>query len=451
MLPSPTSFNPPHPIELAEWERLDGNQHSLLADRHVADTVLADPLVEKLRDRLSIVRTQRGLEISSTSFVGRVDVGQLRVTIKPKLPTLPLACLLRYAYGLRDLQTIEETQVPTTPDALHDLLIAMLVTEVEELLHRGPARQYVLISRKLESPRGRILVEALARQGGIREARLPCRYFERHINWHLNQVLRAGLDLAARMTNDREQRRHLYRLSYEFEQVEQSNEIRGEDIDKAERDLTRLTNAYGGAISIIRLLYQMQGVTFESETRPHRIPGFLFDMNLFFQRLLSRFLRENLVGKHISDQWSVRSLFSYAAHANPKRRTAPMLRPDYALFQGNVLQAFLDAKYRDLWEKQLPPEWLYQLSVYALASQALRLSVILYPSMNEGASDQQINIRTPFDGLTGVVVRPVPLSKLAELVQPRRQAEFAAERQRMAARLVLLEIRAPKHTGLHAA
>ena len=159
----------------------------------------------------------------------------------------------------------------------------MLVAEVEELLHRGPARQYVPMSRKLESPRGRILVEALARQGGIREARLPCRYFERHINWHLNQVLRAGLDLAARMTNDREQRRHLHRLLDEFEQVERPSEIRGEDIDKAQRDLTRLTNAYGGAISIIRLLCQMQGVTFELKTRPHSIPGFLFDMNFSFR------------------------------------------------------------------------------------------------------------------------------------------------------------------------
>jgi 5-methylcytosine-specific restriction enzyme subunit McrC len=253
------------------------------------------------------------------------------------------------------------------------------------------------------------------------------------------------------MTNDREQRQHLHRLSAEFEQVERPSELRGEDIDKAERGLTRLTNASVGAISIIRLLHQMQGVTFEAETRLHSIPGFLFDMNLFFQRLLSRFFRENLVGRRISDQWSVRSLFSYAANANPKRRTSPTLRPDYALFQGNALRVFLDAKYRDLWEKELPPEWLYQLSVYALALPARRLSVILFPSMDDRASDQQINIQTPFQGLTAVIIRPVPLNKLAELVQPRQQAQFAVERQRMAAGLVMLETRAPIHGGVHAA
>ena len=68
---------------------------------------------------------------------------------------MPLARLLSYAYGLRDVTVIEETRVPTTRHGLHDLLIALLAAEVEELLHRGLARRYVPLSEKLESPRGR--------------------------------------------------------------------------------------------------------------------------------------------------------------------------------------------------------------------------------------------------------------------------------------------------------
>ena len=98
------------------------------------------------------------------------------------------------------------------------------------------------------------------------------------------------------------------------------------------------------------------------------MPGFLFDMNIFFQRLVSRFLHDNLTSARIADEVPIRNLFAYASDGNPKRRSAPAPRPDYALFGGDMLHGFLDAKYRDIWERTLPAEWLYQLSLYAVAS-----------------------------------------------------------------------------------
>src|SRR5262249_42228615 len=160
------------------------------------------------------------LEIESTSYVGRIDVGPLRIAIQPKLPAMPLSTLLRYAYGLRDVGMIHETHTPTTRYGLHDLLIFMLAAEVEELLHRGLARRYIALSQQLESPRGQIVFREIIRRGGIREARLPCRYFERRTNWQLNQVLRAGLGLASRMTEDRELRRRVRQLAGMFGDVE---------------------------------------------------------------------------------------------------------------------------------------------------------------------------------------------------------------------------------------
>ena len=54
-------------------------------------------VAETLRGRLDIREVYEGLEITSTSFVGRVGVGPLRIAITPKLPAMPLARLLRYA------------------------------------------------------------------------------------------------------------------------------------------------------------------------------------------------------------------------------------------------------------------------------------------------------------------------------------------------------------------
>jgi 5-methylcytosine-specific restriction enzyme subunit McrC len=320
----------------------------------------------------------------------------------------------------------------------------MLAAEVEELLHRGLARRYVPLAGPLESPRGRILVEELARQGGITDARIPCRYFERRANWHLNQVLRTGLNSSARMTEDRELRRRVHRLAGAFGDVERKEKIEISDIDRAERSLNRMTAANAPALSIIRLLLEMHGLAFDAAEERLRTHGFLFDMNRFFQRLVSRLLHESLVGQRIEDEWPIQNVFAYSPAANPRHRVAPSPRPDFALVQGYGLRGFLDAKYRDIWEQGLPTDWLYQLAVYSFAAPA-RVSVLLYATMADEARDEQVDLREPFLWATrdpaSVILRPVRLMQLAELIDPEHSPGRVAERRRWAESLVDLRVR----------
>jgi 5-methylcytosine-specific restriction enzyme subunit McrC len=432
------------PIILSEWTRIGPAEYPELG-RVQLDLPVKRSLAS-LRGRIDIRPGFDGLEIESTSFVGRIDVGSLRVAIQPKLPAVPLTKLLRYAYGLRDIGTIGETSTPTVYDGLHDLLISMLADEVDELLHRGLARHYIAISADLGSPRGKILVEQFAQRGGAIEARLPCRYFERRVNWQLNQVLRAGLRTATWMTDDRSLRRRVHALADRLDDIQDIDRLTTDDIDRAERALTRLTSASAPALTLIRLLTEMQGVAFEPNKPTSRTPGFLFDMNRFFQRLLSRFLRENLVLEQIKDESAIGSLFAYSADANPKRRSSPRPRPDYALVRGTKVEAFLDAKYRDIWEKGYPSDWLYQLAIYALASPS-QVSVMLYATMSAGAQDECIEIRQPLTwsnkGPAVVILRPVLLQKLVECVSPDRKHAAPFQRRQFAIDLVRLDINKP--------
>lgn len=113
----------------------------------------------------------------------------------------------------------------------------------------------------------------------------------------------------------------------------------------------------------------------------------------------------------------------------------PRPRPDFAIFKGKVLCGFFDAKYRDLWNRDLPPGWLYQLSIYALASPTAR-SVMLYATMSPEASDILINVQSPMADrkgtLASVVLRPVDLGRLAELVNPRVANRLAEARREYA-------------------
>ena len=88
--------------------------------------------------------------------------------------------------------------------------------------------------------------------------------------------------------------------------------------------------------------------------------------------------------------------------------------------RGQQVEAILDAKYRDLWEKPLPREMLYQLALYALGqSKGERRAAILYPTLAPEATEQAILLRDPSTGApqAQVILRPVNLLKLEMLLR----------------------------------
>jgi len=435
------SDDPTRLVRLGEWSRATATSQRNLRDTSLRGDLRGQRIAETLQHRLDIREGYSGLEVNSTSFVGCLDVGPLRISIEPKLSGLPLMQLLRYAYGLSDLTVFGSTETSLTQLGFQDLLILMLANETERLTHGRLVRHYVPVLETLETPRGKILVDQVIRRGGMLEAKLPCRFFERRLDWTLNQVMRAGLNVAASLAIDREVRHRLLRLESFFESVVPTRSLKIADLDKVESALTRMTSAYQPALSIVRLLLGGVGPDLALDDESGAVPGFLFDMNRFFQRLVSKFMRENAAGFCVHDETPIRNVFTYSPIGNARSRRALRPRPDFALYKGQSLLGFLDAKYRDIWSKGCPPNWLYQLSIYALASRH-RTSILLYASMSDNARDERIEIRQPVHDSTvppaTVILRPVPLVRLADIVGGESQ-KLAVERTLVAERLVQLE------------
>jgi hypothetical protein len=145
-------------VSLREWETARPDQCSLLAQQSLADFPAGRRLAEELSrtGRIEVLELARGLELRATSFVGRISLGEVTVTIQPKITGGPLLSLFRYAYGLRNLDLYGATDFASSSWSFQDLLIHQLAAEASELLNLGIHRDYERIRGDLASPRGRI-------------------------------------------------------------------------------------------------------------------------------------------------------------------------------------------------------------------------------------------------------------------------------------------------------
>ena len=106
----------------------------------------------------------------------------------------------------------------------------------------------------------------------------------------------------------------------------------------------------------------------------------------------------------------------------------------FVIQRGGKVVALLDTKYRDLWERALPREMLYQLVIYSLSREPGSSAVILYPTLAGEAREARIDIRDPVRGAgrSTVVLRPVDMLELSRLVTLPLTGQWAVERRRFA-------------------
>jgi 5-methylcytosine-specific restriction enzyme subunit McrC len=267
-------------------------------------------------------------------------------------------------------------------------------------------------------------------QGGVIMPVLACIYFDRIEDNPLNRILLAGLRMSIRLTDDLYLRIKLNKLCSQMLNVVSVIELNRDLLLTALCSIDRLTDHYKPVLEIINILFESQGIQWEDSAEQIALHGYMFDMNLFFQSLMSKFLHEYIDRDNYAllDQYVLWDMFSYNPEYNPKGRRQPTLRPDFAIKKNGRIVSLLDAKYRDLWETPLPSEMLYQLAVYAFSGRWSK-SKILYPTLHESAKVQKIDIRDPVtDGLLAqVILQPVLLNYIVELISQRGKYKKACD------------------------
>lgn len=401
-------------IDLYEWDQV------FLEDVELADEVTST-LAKSLTDKriIAITELKSGLSIQTNSYVGRIQIGQLQINIHPKIAGFPLYQLMKYAYQLRHLKLFNASAHSLSELTFFDLLIYELVIETEDLLRRGIQKTYIPREDDLSSPRGRIDMKRLAAQGGVTRETLPCMYFQRDENHILNRTVLAGLKLALKMVIDVELKQNIRQLCSTLEETIGGMQLTRTSLKHAHNHVNRLTARYTAVLEIINILYESQGIRFEDEDQSIHLHGYFFDMNAFFETLIGRLLADYGEGFTFKDQYKLHDLFIYTPEFNPKRRRSPTPRPDYALMRDGRVAKLMDAKYRNLWERSLPSDMLYQLAIYAVSGVGNKTATILYPTTDDKPTVQKVDINDPVTSakMATVVLQPVNLVKVAEFLE----------------------------------
>jgi 5-methylcytosine-specific restriction enzyme subunit McrC len=324
-------------------------------------------LVGELEGRVSLRVTElrSGLSISVGPHIGTVNLSSMRLVILPKLRLDNLMRMVAYAFDLSDLLVTEtRTTYGAAEHGLIDLLGVSLLRALEGIARGGLLPTYQSRSEDLATPRGRLDMRHIATHP--HRAALRCNFDDLTVDYELNQVLAAGLRLAASVMQSRDLRLDLARAADRFFGDLERRALSADALEAMLSRLDRRSSHYRTALTLIVLIHDGARLGEHAEAGAMPLSSFTLNMNMLFERFLGRYLSEHSADDVRVRMQDVRSdVFSYVENASGWKQ--PTIRPDFVLYRGRQVIAVADAKYKNRHENPPSSAELYQLTTYGLA------------------------------------------------------------------------------------
>lgn len=384
--------------------------------------------------KLRITELRSGLGVSVESHIGTVSLSCLRLVVMPKIRIDNLMRMIAFAFDLSDLLVTEtRTTYSAADQGLVDLLGLSLLRSVGRIARGGLLPHYEKRDEDLATPRGRVDLRHAATHP--RRATLRCVYDDLTVDHELNQLVAAGLRLAAGVMQSVDMRLDLARAADRFFGDLTRAPLEAERLRARLSNLDRRSSHYRTALTLISLIHQGAKLGKHVAAGAMPLSSFMLDMNLAFERFLGRYFAETCPsGIRLSAQDVRSDVFSYLENGRGWKQ--PTIRPDFVFRRGNRVIAVADAKYKNRHEHPPTSAELYQLTTYGLAyAMAGPREVLLLHPLTRGeferpttllfapsAADRQVRIRlvgVPVDAiLEGTVAHWWPLEPMRSVSTP---------------------------------
>ena len=305
-------------------------------------------------ERADIEDSRAAYILKPGSTVGAVEIGDLSVLIKPKIPIpqlLSLAC-----YAMSKFKPRPEMFDYPREYALPDILALALVSSARRAFGRGLLHGYRTEEEALYTVRGRIMfAEQIRRRFGV-PLPIELRYDEFTDDIQENRLVKAAAARLGRMRlRSRDARAGLGWIAAMLDNV---SPVDFPPSNVPEVPFDRLNEHYRGVVGLSRLI--LRHSAFESGRGRVRAAGFLMDMNKVFQEFVTQALRDAL--KVSAYTFGERNIPSLDREGNVR------LRPDLVWREGSSCTFVGDAKYKYIRPtSNVPNADLYQLLAYVTA------------------------------------------------------------------------------------
>lgn len=258
----------------------------------------------------------------------------------------------------------QDRPLPVGRDHLLDLLCYLLSLEAQELLDRGLYADYRVENDALPVVRGRLRILDQATRRFGRVDTLECEFEEHDTDNVDNQLVAAGLSAAARHAADEDVRRGVRRLSSIFAAA--CTVSRYDVPYYSERiSYTRRNHGYRTAHQLSYLLLEHLAVRELYADGTPRCFAFLIDMNVLFERFVSRLVSDAFSGSTVRVRVQRRDR-SVIVHEDTGRSYGTVI-PDLLLEEPGQWRLPGDAKYKLYDRRRLDPTDIYQVFLYAYA------------------------------------------------------------------------------------
>ena len=290
------------------------------------------------------------------STVGALNIGDLSVSIQPKLPIGRVLYLASYAMGavkFRD-ERFDFRAQPTLVEAL----VPALTRAARRAFARGLLHGYRMEEEALHTVRGRIRVADQLRRRFDIPLPVEVRYDDFTDDVLANRLVKA----AAHRLGKLRIRSPKSRLDLGWIAATLDNVTLVDFSPKTvpEVKFDRLNEHYREVVTLARLILRHTAI--ETARGGVRANGFVMDMNRIFQEFVTRALREELT---LSESTFPSDKRLPRLHLDEHRQVR--LKPDLSWWNGPTCTFVGDAKYKRTASKRVPNADLYQLLAYTTA------------------------------------------------------------------------------------
>lgn len=289
------------------------------------------------------------------STIGALEIGDLSVSIKPKMPIGRVLYLAAYAMGVdfRE-ERFDYARQPTLVEAL----VPALTRAARRAFARGLLHGYRTQEETLHTVRGRIRVaDQIRRRFGV-PLPVEIRYDDFTDDVLANRLVKAAADRLGKLRIRSAQSR--LDLAWVAATLDNVSLVEFPPNAVPEVKFDRLNEHYREVVTLARLA--LHHTSFEAARGVVRANGFLMDMNDVFQEFVTRALREEL---NLSESAFPSDKRLPPLHLDDNRQVR--LKPDLSWWDGLTCTFVGDAKYKRVKHAQVPNADLYQLLAYTTA------------------------------------------------------------------------------------